>query len=182
MHKILGIYAHPNPRQSKANRFIISQIESLPHFTRRDLYELYPRYFFDIPTEQKLLRENDIIYVQHPFYWYNMPALLKEWVDRVWELGFAYGPAGTALRGKVLQVVITAGGPEDVYRSTGANRFTIEEFLRPWEQTAHLCGMKWMPPMCLHSARRVSEDELSKFSESVRQRLIDICAKPLEKI
>lgn len=29
--------------------------------------------------------------MQHPFYWYSTPALLKEWQDLVLEHGWAYG-------------------------------------------------------------------------------------------
>jgi len=181
MQKILGIYAHPYPRQSRANQFIISRVSGLPHFTRRDLYEIYPRYFFDVSLEQKLLIEHQVIYIQHPFYWYNMPALLKEWVDRVFELGFAYGEGGSGLQGKKLQIVITAGGSESVYQTGGANRYSIEEFLRPWEQTARLCGMIWSAPLCFHNARRASEDELGAFTEQVRARLLDLTTGTSER-
>lgn len=46
------------------------------------------------PWEQQLLLEHDIIVFQH-FYWYSCPAILKEWMDRVLEYGFALGLKGT---------------------------------------------------------------------------------------
>ena len=67
--------------------------------------------------KRTLLLENDIIIFQHPFYWYSSPAMLKEWQDLVLEFGFAYGPGGTALQGKMMMNVI----------STGASKAGIQE-------------------------------------------------------
>ncbi len=57
--------------------------------------------FIDIPREQALLREHEVIVFQHPLYTYSCPALLKEWLDRVLSRGFASGP-GKPTGGKVL--------------------------------------------------------------------------------
>ena len=58
--------------------------------TVNNLYEKYPDFFIDVPEEQRLLLENDIIIWHHPFYWYSAPAILKEWMDLVLQHGFAY--------------------------------------------------------------------------------------------
>jgi glutathione-regulated potassium-efflux system ancillary protein KefG len=89
---------------------------------------------------------HDVIALQFPFYWYSMPALLKEWLDLVWLHGFAYGKTGHALRGKRLFVATTTGGGQRALSPEGGNRFTMDEFLRPLEQTAYLCGMVWESP------------------------------------
>ena len=44
------------------------------------------------------------------------------------------------------------------YRHGGYNRFTIRELLSPWDQTAHLCGMRFLAPFAVHSALRVVSD------------------------
>jgi glutathione-regulated potassium-efflux system ancillary protein KefG len=81
-----------------------------------------------------------------------VPALLKEWLDLVWTPGWAYGKGGRVLIGKTLACAFSAGGANDAYGPEGVNRFTIAELMRPWEQTAHLCGMRWVQPFVIHGA------------------------------
>ena len=84
-----------------------------------------------------------------------MPPLMKLWLDEVLAFGWAYGPGGTALQGKDLWLVATTGGPEDSYRPDSYNRYFFDAFLPPYEQTAALCGMRFLPPLLLHGAHRV---------------------------
>ena len=94
-----------------------------------------------------------------------MPPLLKLWLDDVLAFGWAYGPGGTALRGKDLWLVATTGGPEDSYRPDSYNRYFFDAFLPPYEQTAALCGMRFLPPLLLHGAHKASEAELAAHAE-----------------
>jgi len=110
---------------------------------------------------------------QHPFYWYSCPAILKEWQDLVLEHGWAYGASGTKLRGKITLNAITTGGPDTAYRKGGYNRFTVRELLAPWDQTAHLCGMRFLAPFAVHgSLRIVGDDDVGPHRERYR-RLIE---------
>ena len=77
-----------------------------------DLYSSYPDYDIDVPAEQALATQASLIVLMHPIQWYSMPALLKLWLDEVLTYGWAYGPGGTALKGKDLWLVATTGGPE----------------------------------------------------------------------
>ena len=110
--------------------------------------------------EQALLLQHDIVVWQHPLYWYSSPALLKEWQDLVLEYGFAYGHEGTALQGKQVLSVLTSGGSRDAYHGAGYNRFTIRQFLAPFEQTARLCGMEYLPPYVAHGMHLRPEEGL----------------------
>ncbi|WP_405490768.1 NAD(P)H oxidoreductase [Nocardia sp. NBC_00511] len=42
----------------------------------------------------------DLIVAVFPVYWASVPALLKGWIDRVWNYGFAYGRSRPRLAGK----------------------------------------------------------------------------------
>ena len=97
-----------------------------------------------------------------------MPPLLKLWLDEVLAFGWAYGPGGTALRGKDLWLVATTGGPEDSYRPDSYNRYFFDAFLPPYEQTAALCGMRFLPPLLLHGAHKASDAELARACRRVR--------------
>jgi glutathione-regulated potassium-efflux system ancillary protein KefG len=158
--RILILFAHPRFERSLNNAVLIRNIPSIPGITSHDLYERYPDFNIDVEFEQKLLSEHDVIIWQHPFYWYSAPALLKQWIDMVLEFGWAYGPGGTALQGKVVFNVISAGGQRAAYSREGYNRFTISEFLSPFEQTAFLCKMTYLPPFALHGTHRLTKDEV----------------------
>ena len=97
-----------------------------------------------------------------------MPPLMKLWVDDVLAFGWAYGPGGTALRGKDLWLVASTGGPEDSYRPDSYNRYFFDAFLPPYEQTAALCGMRFLPPLLLHGAHRASDADLAAHAERLR--------------
>jgi putative NADPH-quinone reductase len=42
----------------------------------------------------------DVVVVVFPLWWFGLPAVLKGWIDRVWNYGFAYGRSAPRLRGK----------------------------------------------------------------------------------
>jgi glutathione-regulated potassium-efflux system ancillary protein KefG len=173
MRRVLVLFAHPVLERSRVNKRLAGAIRELPGVTIHDLYEAYPTMAIDVAREQELLREHDAVVFQHPFYWYSTPSILKEWQDLVLEHGWAYGPGGTALRGKVTLNALTTGGPESAYRRDGYNRFTVRELLAPWEQTAHLCGMRFLAPFVVHAALRVAgDDDLGARREAYR-RLIE---------
>jgi glutathione-regulated potassium-efflux system ancillary protein KefG len=158
-NKILILFAHPRFEKSANNLLLIKQIPDIPEITFHDLYEKYPDFNIDIEKEKKLLTDHNIIIWHHPFYWYSAPALLKQWIDLVLEFGWAYGPEGNALEGKILFNCITLGGPRSAYRSEGYNRFTIQQFLAPLEQTVNLCKMIWLPPFAMHGTHRISNED-----------------------
>src|SRR3954471_14966828 len=90
-YRILVLYAHATPHRSRVNRRLADAARSLPNARVHDLYEQYPDFHIDVAYEQALLADADLIVFQHPIQWYGMPALLKEWVDTVFERGWAYG-------------------------------------------------------------------------------------------
>ncbi|HRC58732.1 MAG TPA: NAD(P)H-dependent oxidoreductase, partial [Kofleriaceae bacterium] len=157
--RVLVQLAHPVLERSRVNRRLIAAVRDLPGVTLHDLYERYPAFDIDVRREQALLLEHDVIVFQHPFYWYSTPAILKEWQDLVLEHGWAYGKGGTRLHGKLTCNAITTGGPATAYQHDGRNRFTMRELLAPWDQTAFLCGMRFLAPLVVHGSFRLGSDE-----------------------
>lgn len=153
--KILILFAHPALEKSRVNRRLLLPVEHMPGVTIHDLYETYPDLMIDVDREQQLLVEHDLILMQHPFYWYSSPALLKEWQDVVLRFGFAYGEGGTALKGKLMMNVTTTGGSKDSYQSGGDNGYFVRQLLAPFDRTAHLCGMIYLPPYVIHGTHRM---------------------------
>lgn len=99
---------------------------------------------------------------------YSCPSLLKEWIDVVLCKGFAHGE-GTQTQGKYWRSVITTGGAAEAYTPDGYNRCSVDEILRPFELSAMLCRMKWLPPLVLHWARRIPAGEREQHAEDYRQ-------------
>jgi len=109
---------------------------------------------------------------QHPFYWYSAPALIKQWQDLVLEHGWAYGRGGTALSNKKIFNAITCGGSREMYQKLGRNRFTIIELLSPFNQTAFLCHMDYLPPYVVHGTHRISETDIDLHALQYQELLI----------
>ncbi len=161
--KLLILFFHPRYEDSKVNVRLVEGVKQLRDVTFRDMYELYPDFNINVEEEQAQLLAHDIIIWQHPFYWYNCPPLMKQWLDLVLEYGWAYGSTGKMLSGKWIMNMITSGGDFNVYQKEGRNRFTHREFLNSFEQTAHLCLMEYLPPFIVPGANKLGASEIEDY-------------------
>lgn len=161
MSKILILFAHPAFERSRIHAKLLQAAASVPDVTIRDLYELYPDFDVQPQQEQSVLEEYDVIIFQHPFYWYSGPALIKQWMDLVLEHGWAYGKDGTHLLGKHMLNVISTGGDETAYSPEGHHGHNIGAFLLPFEQTARLCNMNYLPPFLVQGSNVLNEQQLN---------------------
>ena len=172
MAKLIVYYAHPGHRFSNVNAALLRAARSVSGITIVDLYAEYPRHDIDIDLEQQRLLDHDAIVFQFPLFWYSTPSLIKEWQDLVLEHGFAYGAGGTRLEGKRMMLAITAAGPSDAYSPNGYQRHNLRTFLRPLEQTAHLCLMQFLPPYVLHSSLQAPQlDQVAPHAAGYRRLL-----------
>jgi glutathione-regulated potassium-efflux system ancillary protein KefG len=182
MNKILVIYAHPEAPSSRANRTLRDGARALLSsqsskaklgidvkddtetvedvVTWHDLYQGYADFHIDVKAEQTLLLSHDVIVFQHPFYWYSVPALLKQWIDDVLADGWAYGGGANQLAGKGWGHWLTAGGSAGAYTEGGQNNFSVADLLRPLEQTALLCQCRWLAPQVTFSSLTLDEADL----------------------
>ena len=160
MGQVLVLFAHPNLEKSRVQKVLLSAARSVPEVTVHDLYEEYPDFDVDVAREKEMLLAHQVIVLQHPFFWYSCPALMKQWIDLVLEHGWAYGRQGKALTGKRMMNAISTGGNMQAYDQTGLNRHTIREFLAPFEQTAILCNMEYLPPFVFHGTHRATEADI----------------------
>ncbi len=169
--RIYLLAAHPHWRDSRVNRRLLAAAREVAQVDVNDLYATYPDYAIDVAAEQHRLARADLLVLAHPIQWYSMPPLQKLWLDEVLAYGWAYGPGGTALQGKDMWLVASTGGPEQSYHPQSYNRYFFDAFLPPYEQTAALCGMRFLPPLLLHGARRVPEAKVTAHVEVFAQRL-----------
>lgn len=172
MAQILVIAAHPHMEHSRVTRSLLQAAAAAgPRVVVRDLYTLYPDYFIDVAAERAALADAALVVWLHPVHWYSMPPMLKLWLDEVFGFGWAYGPGGRALAGKDLWLACSTGGPAASYRPDGYNRYFFDAFLYPYEQTAALVGMRWLPPLVLHGAHHADTATIQAHAAMLAERL-----------
>lgn len=171
MKKTLLLLAHPAFDRSVANAALLAAVQDLENVTVQDLYAVYPDSLINVDREQELLLEHERIVIQHPFFWYSTPAIVKEWFDLVLEYGWAYGNGGNQLHGKTFLTAMTTGGSADAYCENGTNCYSIDEFLRPIEQTARLCGMEYEKPFVVFGSLSLSKEALAEEADRYRKLL-----------
>lgn len=169
--KTLVVFAHPAPDRAPLHKLLLKEARALAEAETRDLYELYPDFVIDLAAEQAALGRPDLIILQFPLHWFTPPALLIEWLDAVWLRGFAYGERGNALRGRTLLAAFTTGARARDFEPGGLNRYALTDFLRPLEQTARRCGLKWAEPFAVHEAALTGDKAAARLAERWRARL-----------
>ena len=172
MAHVLVLFTHPRTDRSIANTALVAAARAIDGVELVDLYAEYPDFDIDIDREQRRLLESDSLVLQHPVYWYSSPALLKEWIDLVFEHGFAYGSEGTALAGKPLLQVATCGTAREAYKKRGKYENELRTLFSPFEQTAKFCGMRYLAPFGVFSAEdAVKEKRLDGIVADYRRLL-----------
>lgn len=116
--------------------------------------------------QAKITTANEIIIV-HPIWWFDTPAILKNWFDQNFTAGFAYkyqkgGHVDKLLSGKSIRIFATGDGPQFFYRIFG------QIFKSIWGRGRFgFCGYKVKSFEILANKRNRSEKELAKFLEKV---------------
>ncbi len=179
MKNVVIISGHPDLKISLANKTILDEISArLPQVEIHKLDELYPTYDFDIKAEQAALEKADVIVFAYPMHWYGVPGLLKLYIDKVMEHGWAYGSQGTALAGKAFIISVTTGAPENAYSATGVMAHTVEEFSYPIKAFAALCkldfkklftvgGMMCVPGLTIDAQKAALVDKAKKYADNI---------------
>jgi putative NADPH-quinone reductase len=70
------------------------------------------RYSDEVHRHMDRILAADLVIPVFPVYWFSVPALLKGWIDRVWNYGIAYGRSKPRLAGKRMLWIGLAGADE----------------------------------------------------------------------
>ncbi|NKY57416.1 NAD(P)H oxidoreductase [Nocardia flavorosea] len=87
-----------------------------PRMTEADLPDWNNRektYSPEVESHMRRVLAADVIVAVFPVYWMQVPAILKGWIDRVWNYGFAYGRSKPRLAGKRMLWLGLAGAADD---------------------------------------------------------------------
>ena len=159
--KYLIVYAHPNLKSynNAILEILTNKLKSKNHEVKvRDLYVnnfnpvlsgsdfeqfMQGQVPDDIKTEQQYISDADVLVFQFPIWWFQMPAILKGYIDQVFSKGFAYdiGPDGVfgLLNGKKCILINTTGGTAEQYNDYGF----LEGITRTIDAgNFQFCGMK----------------------------------------
>jgi NAD(P)H dehydrogenase (quinone) len=77
----------------------------------------------DIANEIEKIEWCDLMIWQFPLWWFGLPGILKDWVDRVFAMGRTYGRdklyGNGVFKGKRALLSLTTGGPAPAYVKGG---------------------------------------------------------------
>lgn len=160
--QIVVLLAHPNLKESVANKELYDKVKDIEGVAVYNLYEESAE-LFDVEAWSRILTKASMLIFQFPFYWMSAPSMLKRWLDEV----FIHVSNTPAIAGKPLQVVATTGSGADSYRSGGRKQFTADELLRPYQATAITSGMVWQTPLIVYGT--ASKDPAKGIAQGANQ-------------
>ncbi len=158
MKKIL-IICHPKLNEdSKINKPLVNSITN-SNIDILDLYKQYPDFDVDINTEQTRLLNYDEIIFQYPMYWYDTPALLIQYLEKVFSYNYAYGEK-YQLQGKALRVITTCGAEKKEFEQDGFNENQVNVFLEKYRLLTKFCNMKYKEPFVVYDTQHLTKEQL----------------------
>jgi len=187
----LIVYAHPNPLSF--NQSILKVVHNA--FQKRgdkvQLKDLYAERFDpvlgdsqlslqnegklpdDIKREQEQVSWADMIVVIYPLWWFDRPAILKGWFDRVFTNGYAFtfddhGLHGL-LNGKRAMVIVTAGGTKEDF---GKNADQLTKSTT--EGTLAFCGITDIVDRVFYSVTMVDDEARGAMLTECEQMVRDL--------
>jgi len=175
MENVLIILSHPDIQSSIGNKTISDNLNKLPNTEVRHIDSLYPDYKIDVKKEQEALKKADVIIFQYPLFWYNVPAMLKGWIDQVFTYGFAFGKDNYALEGKKIIVSFTTGTSVKDY----PNEVT-DKIIFPFKGLADFCKMEYLTEVISHEINNYSDEAVEKsksFADLHAQKITELLTK-----
>lgn len=156
---------HPQLKNGSRINVTLANQARTSGFEIRDMYDLYPDFQIDVAAAQASLEATDRIVLQFPIYWYQAPALMKQWFDAVFEYGWAYGSTGKALQDKEILLVASFGAEQDDYTADGRLQATIKEILKPITTIQYLTDLTFLEPFVLTGTLNLADEELEKHAK-----------------
>jgi len=137
---VIVLVAHPDLSKSTANAALAkaaSEVDGVQVVNIAD-FPVTPE------TYKEIVNRAQTIVFQFPIYWMSAPYIMKQWTDIVF---MAFAGEENIVKDKHFMVCCTTGSPEDAYQHGARNKYTIEEYLRPYEGQANHAQMTWEKPL-----------------------------------
>ncbi|MBI9060811.1 MAG: NAD(P)H-dependent oxidoreductase [Marinilabiliaceae bacterium] len=177
--KHLIIYAHPseNSFSNRLNQALVH--ESVQRGWEVEMRDLYALNFdpvlgaddlaqlksgstpISIHTEQKFIREADVISFVYPLWWAGFPAIMKGYIDRVLAHGFAFKADANGVKGllkeKRVYLYTSMGNSLEQYEQKGL----LEAFRKTQGgEIFEFCGMEVVDQQFFPQIPVASEDKI----------------------
>ncbi|MEG9884400.1 MAG: NAD(P)H-dependent oxidoreductase [Hyphomicrobiales bacterium] len=171
MAKILVIAGHSSIEESQFSRPFLEALDG-ELFEKKILSQLYPDWRFDVEREQNDLKNCRSIVFVFPFNWYAPPAILQKWFADIL-VKTEHFDVFNSLKGKHVHSVISTGATEKTYRIDGSNRFSVEQFSRPFEVTIGYIGCIFHLPLVHYATYRLDLADVRaiarRFEETMKR-------------
>jgi len=99
----------------------------MPEADEPDWDDADKRYSEPVLREQARIARNEALAFVFPVWWWSAPAMLKGWIDRVWNNGWAYG--GRKLPHRQALMIGTAAGSAEGYRRRGYDEAMLTQLV-----------------------------------------------------
>jgi NAD(P)H dehydrogenase (quinone) len=191
IRRALWVFAHPAQESLNATLRDVGVAALRAEGWNVDVADLYAEGFDpvlvdgggdDVRAEQHRLLAADLLVLQFPLWWYGMPAMLKGWIDRVFECGFAYdvvdpttgrarkyGDGGLA--GRRALAVVTAGDRAGSISPRGISGDVEDIFWPLLHGTFWYTGMDALTPHLLTGVHGADADRVRGLADGLAERL-----------
>jgi NAD(P)H dehydrogenase (quinone) len=137
----------------------------------------------DIAAEQGKLARADMLILQSPIWWFDMPAILKGWADRAFARGFAYLPGrkydSGMFKGKRAVVSATTGTSADTYAPDGIDGDILTVLWPIHNGLLRYTGFDVLTPFVAYMPGRLDHAGRTAQLTSYRERLLTIEQAPV---
>ncbi|MEK8028598.1 NAD(P)H-dependent oxidoreductase [Pseudaquabacterium rugosum] len=173
--RTLILVSHPDIERSVVTRHLLQAARQAPDTTVRHLEALYghDEHRIDVAAEQAAYAGVERVICVFPIHWFNLTPMLKAYLNRVWTWGWSHGPGGQALRGKTMQLVVSAGATAHTYSPQGVIHATMDEVLAPMKASALYVGMDYAAPLAFYGCVDVAAAQLDAIAHDFRALLAD---------
>jgi len=179
MSKNLVLFAHPD----NENSFNAGVLKKVKEFFKEDLdvLDLYRENFNPVLSYEELyegkkdekvinyqrkIKEANLLIIIHPLWWYNFPAILKGFIDRVFTYGFAYGEVNGKMQGLLTDKKVV------IFTSLGESKEKCKTVCPCVSKTIksvfEFCGMKVLEHKLFYAVDTVNDEQRKKMLEEVQ--------------
>jgi glutathione-regulated potassium-efflux system ancillary protein KefG len=127
--KTLVIFAHPFFEFPDSNQELISMYEDKEQFDFMDLYEFYPNFHIPAFKERKRLTKYDTFIFHFPLIWFDIPPLLRLWLDEVMDARWTKKEIDNPLEGKRVFIFVTTISKRRSFGQYGKYKIEFESLL-----------------------------------------------------
>ncbi|WP_433850272.1 NAD(P)H oxidoreductase [Brucella pseudogrignonensis] len=178
MNNVQLIWAHPREdsltarvaiavrEELSASGITVSELDlyrmefdpSLQQVDEPDWNDIDKTYSEEVETLAAQLKAQDAVIFVFPVWWFSVPAILKGYIDRVWNHGIFYG-GGRRLPFEKARWIALAGEPESSFTKRGLEK-TMAHHLNVG--IAGLCGAKDSHVEYLYDALGEEADDIAQ--------------------